>query len=56
MALDSYKTNLLQTANGQTVESTGPIVLGTRLENSHTPNAYYSITYGKGSWIMHMLR
>lgn len=57
MALDSYKTNLLlQTANGQTVESAGPIVLGTRLENSQAPSAYYSITYGKGSWIMHMLR
>ena len=42
--------------NGQTVEATGPIVLGLRLENSQTPSAYYNITYGKGSWIMHMLR
>jgi hypothetical protein len=56
LALESYKSNLLQTVNGQTVESTGPIVLGTRLENSQTPSAYYNITYGKGSWIMHMLR
>jgi len=56
MALESYKANLLQTVNGQTVESTGPIVLGMRLENSQTPSAYHSITYGKGSWIMHMLR
>ncbi len=56
LALDRYKTNLLQTVNGQTIESTGPIVLGARLENSQKPNAYYNITYGKGSWIMHMLR
>jgi aminopeptidase N len=56
MALDTYKARLLQTVNGQTVESTGPIVLGMRLENSQTPTAYHSITYGKGSWIMHMLR
>jgi len=56
MALDSYKSNLLQTVNGKTVESTGPIVLGMRLETSKAPTAYYSITYGKGSWIMHMLR
>jgi hypothetical protein len=56
MALDSYKTNLLQLVKGQTLESTGPIVLGLRLESSQTPNAYYNITYGKGSWIMHMLR
>ena len=38
------------------MESAGPIVLGTRLESSQAPSAYYSITYGKGSWIMHMLR
>ncbi len=56
LALESYKTNLLQSVNGKTVESTGPIVLGMRLENSQTPTAYYNITYGKGSWIMHMLR
>jgi hypothetical protein len=56
LALDSYKANLLQMVNGQTVESTGPIVLGLRLESSQTPTAYYNITYGKGSWIMHMLR
>ena len=56
MALDSYKSNLLQSVDGQTVESTGPIVLGVRLKNSQTPSAYYNITYGKGSWIMHMLR
>jgi len=57
LELETYKEALLQkTAGGQTVESTGPIVLGTRLENSQSPQAYHSITYGKGSWIMHMLR
>lgn len=57
LELDSYKANLLQKiAGGQTVESTGPIVLGLRLENSQAPQAYHAITYGKGSWIMHMLR
>jgi len=57
LALDTYKTNLLEKTSGdKTVESTGPIVLGMRLENSQTPQAYHAITYGKGSWIMHMLR
>jgi hypothetical protein len=57
LVLDTYKTNLLQkTAEGQTVESTGPIVMGSRLENSQAPQAYNFVTYGKGSWIMHMLR
>ena len=57
LALDTYKSNLLaKAAGGDTVESTGPIVLGLRLENSQVPQAYHTITYGKGSWIMHMLR
>ena len=38
------------------MDSTGPIVLGTRLENSQEPRAWRSITYGKGSWIIQMLR
>jgi len=55
--LESYRQALLQkNENGQTVDSTGPIVLGSRLENSMEPRAWRSITYGKGSWILHMLR
>jgi aminopeptidase N len=38
------------------VDSAGPIVLGSRLETSQEPRAWRSITYGKGSWIMQMLR
>jgi aminopeptidase N len=55
--LESYRQALLQkNESGQTVDSTGPIVLGSRLENSIEPRAWRSITYGKGSWIIHMLR
>jgi aminopeptidase N len=55
--LESYRTALLETnENGKTVESAGPIVLGPRLETSLEPRAWRSITYGKGSWIIHMLR
>jgi hypothetical protein len=55
--LDAYRNELLAKGeNGQTVDSTGPIVLGMRLENSQEPRAWRSITYGKGSWIMQMLR
>jgi hypothetical protein len=57
LMLDSYRNNLLEkTQGGQTVESLGPIVFGLRLENSQLPSAYRSITYGKGTWIMQMLR
>src|SRR5579871_1910605 len=55
--LDSYRQDLLKKdQNGQTLESAGPIVWGMRLENSQTPAAWVGITYGKGSWILHMLR
>jgi hypothetical protein len=55
--LDAYRTQLIaKSETGQTIESTGPIVLGTRLQTSQAPAAWHSITYGKGSWIMHMLR
>jgi len=55
--LESYRTSLLEKNEaGQTVDSAGPIVLGPRLETSIEPRAWRSITYGKGSWIIHMLR
>jgi aminopeptidase N len=38
------------------VESNGPIVLGSRLMNSVEPRGWPDIVYGKGSWIMQMLR
>ena len=55
--LDNYRTGLLAHNDaGQPVDSAGPIVLGTRLETSQEPRAWRTITYGKGSWIMQMLR
>ncbi len=55
--LDHYRADLLQKrSNGQTMDSVGPIVLGTRLESSVEPRAWNTITYGKGSWIIQMLR
>ncbi|MDE3166414.1 MAG: hypothetical protein KGN36_11470, partial [Acidobacteriota bacterium] len=55
--LDSYRESLLlKNEAGEVVDSAGPIVLGTRLESSIEPRAWRAITYGKGSWIMQMLR
>lgn len=55
--LTEYRGNLLAKNNGgKTLESAGPIVLGVRLESSLTPRAWRTITYEKGSWILHMLR
>lgn len=56
-AMEDYRQDLLKRdENGRTVESGGPIVLGARLESSQSPASWNSITYGKGSWILHMLR
>jgi hypothetical protein len=55
--LDEYRTHLLSKApNGSTLESAGPIVWGYRLESSLAPDAWRTVTYEKGTWIIHMLR
>jgi hypothetical protein len=38
------------------LESAGPIRLGPRLQSSLSPGAWRTIVYGKGTWIIHMLR
>jgi aminopeptidase N len=55
--LDEYRTELLTRGdNGEMIDTAGPIVMGSRLESSLEPRAWRAITYGKGSWIIHMLR
>jgi aminopeptidase N len=55
--LDGYRAALLVKSDaGQALDAAGPIVLGTRLESSLDPRAWHAITYGKGSWILQMLR
>ena len=55
--LDEYRRQLLmKNDEGDTVESTGPVVQGMRLDSADTPGAWISIIYGKGTWILHMLR
>jgi hypothetical protein len=55
--LGEYRSALLEkNQDGETVESAGPIVLGQRLQSSLQPAGWRAITYGKGSWILHMLR
>jgi hypothetical protein len=55
--LDQYRDDLLfKDAQGHSVESAGPIVWGTRLESTDIANAWHTITYEKGAWVIHMLR
>lgn len=56
-ALDVYRGELLAKGpDGATAESRGPVVEGRRLESSAVPNAASAVLYGKGTWIIHMLR
>ena len=55
--LEDYRDLLLRkNAKGATLESTGPITWGFRLEADGNDVAWHDITYYKGSWVLHMLR
>lgn len=55
--LENFRERLLRKMDdGRTVESVGPVVWGTRLQSSLSADAWRTIVYEKGSWIMHMLR
>jgi hypothetical protein len=55
--LEDYRNHLLtKTPNGRTLDAAGPIVWGYRLESSLAPDAWRTVTYEKGTWIIHMLR
>ncbi len=55
-ALQYYREQLLhETPNGITADA-GPVTLGQRLTSSRFPNAYEPILYGRGTWLIHMLR
>ena len=56
-ALDIYRNELTTKGpDGATAESRGPVVEGRRLESLDLPGAANAVLYGKGTWIMHMLR
>ncbi len=54
--LDQYRERLLHEEKGVRIDTAGPIRLGARLHNSLMPGAWRDVVYGKGSWILHMLR
>jgi hypothetical protein len=55
--LDDYRADLLQkNKEGELLRDAGPVTLGLRLNSSHFPNGYEAISYGRGTWLFHMLR
>ncbi len=57
IAMNRYRDDLLSRApNGRQYLEAGPVNLGVRLSSSEFPGGYVAISYGRGTWLMHMLR
>jgi len=57
LTLENYRLILAsRSREGHRMVEAGPVTLGSRLSSSHFPNGYEIITYGRGTWLMHMLR
>lgn len=55
--LEAYRELLLtKSKDEQPNAEAGPVTLGVRLSSSRFPAGYEIITYGRGTWLMHMLR
>ncbi len=57
MVMEQYRENLLETNDdGVPLTKDGPVTLGGRLSNSQFPHGYETISYQRGTWLLHMLR
>ncbi len=57
LTLENYRQILgSKSHNDRRIVEAGPVTLGSRLSSSHFPNGYEIITYGRGTWMIHMLR
>ena len=57
LMLQAYRDWLAsKSKEGRPNVEAGPVTLGVRLSSSHFPNGYEVITYGRGTWLIHMLR
>ncbi|MBZ5648215.1 MAG: hypothetical protein LAN37_13445 [Acidobacteriia bacterium] len=57
LVLEHYRDRLLNKAStGRLIKDAGPVTLGTRLFSSRVPAAYATVLYGRGTWLIHMLR
>jgi hypothetical protein len=56
LIMEKYRDDLLQKSKSRLLLEDGPVALGTRLSNSEFPSGYMAISYGRGTWLFHMLR
>jgi len=55
--MEKLRDDLLRkNESGVRLMEDGPVTLGARLSCSHFPSGYDAISYGRGTWLFHMLR
>jgi hypothetical protein len=55
--MEKYRQDLAgKNADGSSPQDAGPVTLGSRLLSSHFPEGYEATSYGRGTWLFHMLR
>lgn len=55
--MDKYRSDLIaKNKDGMSPMEAGPVTLGVRLLSSRFPEGYEAISYGRGTWLFHMLR
>lgn len=55
--MERYQRDLVEkNKDGALPKDAGPVTLGARLLSSHFPEGYEAISYGRGTWLFHMLR
>jgi Peptidase family M1 domain len=57
LIMDKYRLDLMQkNKDGVAPMDAGPVTLGLRLLSSRFPEGYEAISYGRATWLFHMLR
>src|SRR5258708_27887078 len=57
LIMEKYRRELAnENKSGNFTKDAGPVTLGGRLLSSHFPEGYEAISYGRGTWLFHMLR
>lgn len=55
--LEHYRTELAtKQPDGDTIADAGPVTLGGRLNSSRFPRGFDAVSYGRGTWLLQMLR
>lgn len=56
LVLSRYRDDLLRATPNGPISDAGPVTLGQRLTSSRFPQAFEPVLYGRGTWLIHMLR